>query len=106
MRRPREKLTLTGAWRPIPQLRLTTSMLYVGSWVDGNRSFSIPRLNAAAYFTANIAADYDLGHGVTLFGRIDNLLDRRYQNPVGFLQPGLGAFAGVKLDLALRSKGE
>ena len=106
LRRPREKLTLTGAWRPIPQLRLTTSMLYVGSWVDGNRSFSIPRLNAAAYFTANIAADYDLGHGVTLFGRIDNLLDRRYQNPVGFQQPGLGAFAGVKLDLALRSKGE
>lgn len=105
LRRPREKLTLTGAWRPTPRLRLTTSMLYVGSWIDGNRSFSIQRLNASPYFTVNIAADYDLGHGVTLFGRIDNLLDRRYQNPVGFQQPGLGAFAGVKLDLSARSLG-
>jgi vitamin B12 transporter len=30
---------------------------------------------------------------------VDNLFDRHYQNPVGFLQPTLGAFAGVRTKL-------
>jgi hypothetical protein len=29
--------------------RITTSVLYVGAWVDGNRDFSIPRLTASSY---------------------------------------------------------
>jgi outer membrane cobalamin receptor len=29
--------------------------------------------------------------------RIDNLLDRHYQDPIGFLRPGLGIFAGVRM---------
>ena len=45
----------------------------------------------------NLAGSYDLGNGVTAFARIDNLLDRRYQDPIGFLHPGLGVFAGVKV---------
>jgi vitamin B12 transporter len=31
-----------------------------------------------------------------LFGRIDNLFNERYQNPTGFLRPGLGIFCGVR----------
>jgi hypothetical protein len=31
------------------------------------------------------------------FGRINNLLDRHYQDPVGFQHQGFGVFAGVKL---------
>jgi vitamin B12 transporter len=34
---------------------------------------------------------------VTAYARIDNLLDRRYKNPIGFLRPGLGVFAGVRI---------
>jgi len=30
---------------------------------------------------------------------VDNLFDRHYQNPVGFLQPSLGAFAGIEAKL-------
>jgi vitamin B12 transporter len=36
---------------------------------------------------------------LSVFARIDNLLDRHYQNPVGFLQPTLGAYAGIKVKL-------
>jgi vitamin B12 transporter len=71
----------------------------VSSWIDGNRDFSIPRLDAPAYATVNVAAAFDVTANFAVFGRIDNLFDRRYENPVGFLQPGLGVFAGVKAKL-------
>jgi len=67
--------------------------------VDGNRDFSIPRLDAPGYITVNVAASFDLSRQWTMFRRIDNLFDRHYENPVGFLQPGIGVFAGIKARL-------
>jgi vitamin B12 transporter len=99
LRRPRNKATFSAAWRASPRLRLTASLLYVGAWVDGNRDFSIPRLMASPYATVNLAGDYELGHGLTLFARINNLLDRRYEEPVGFDKPGFGAYGGVRVSL-------
>jgi len=93
-RRPKNKASLNAAWQAAKDIRLTAMMLYVGPWIDPNRT--VPRLNAAGYTTFNLAADYDIKDNVTLYGRIDNLLDHHYQNPVGFDQPGLGAYAGVK----------
>ena len=99
LRRPKHKGTFNALWQPTAAFTLDASVLAVSSWVDGNRDFSIPRLDAPAYTTVNVAATYDLTRNLTLFGRLDNLLDRRYENPVGFLQPGLGVFAGVKARL-------
>ena len=99
LRRPRHKASLAANWRPTDRLTLTGSVLYVGSWIDGNRDFSIPRLNAGSHATVNLAGDYALPHGVTLFARVNNLLDGRYQDPVGFDRPGIGAFGGVKVTL-------
>jgi vitamin B12 transporter len=103
--RPKNKASLAASWRATDRLTLSATLLYVSSFVDGNRDFSIPRLEASPYSVANIAAAYDLGHGVTLFGRVDNLLDRHYQDPVGFLRPGIGAFAGVRINLAAKALG-
>ena len=99
LRRPKAKASLLTTWRPTDRLSLSASVLYVGAWVDGNRDFSIPRLMASPYATTNVAVEYSLGKGVTLFARIDNLLDRRYQDPVGFDKPGLGAFGGARVSL-------
>jgi vitamin B12 transporter len=99
LRRPRNKATVSAAWRATRRLRLTASALYVGAWVDGNRDFSIERLMASPYATVNLAGDYDLGHGLTLFARVDNLLDRRYEEPVGFDKPGIGAYGGLRVAL-------
>jgi vitamin B12 transporter len=99
LRRPRNKATLSASWSATSRLRLSASVLYVGAWVDGNRDFSIQRLMASPYATVNLAGDYDIGHGLTLFARIDNLLDRRYEEPVGFDKPGIGAYGGVRLAL-------
>jgi vitamin B12 transporter len=97
LRRPKHKASLNLVWLPIDRLTFSATLLYVGSQVDGNRSFSVQRLDTDSYFVVNLAADYDLGRGVTVFGRIDNLLDERYENPTGFQRPGFGAFGGVRV---------
>jgi vitamin B12 transporter len=96
LRRPRNKESLNAAWQATQAFSLNATVLAVGSWIDGNRDFSIPRLRAPGYIVANLAGTYNLSGKVSLFGRIDNLFDRHYENPIGYLQPRLGAFAGVK----------
>ena len=44
--------------------------------------------------------------GVTAFARINNLLDRHYQDPIGFQHPGLGVFAGVRVAFDTGSAGK
>ena len=46
--------------------------------------------------TANVTAEHQLSAHWALFGRITNLADRRYQDPVGFLAPGRGVFGGIR----------
>ena len=99
LRRPKHKGNLNATWQATQALLLNASVLTVSAWVDGNRDFSIPRLDAPGYTTVNLAASFDLSQQFAVFGRIDNLFDRRYQNPVGFLQPGIGVFAGIRAKL-------
>jgi vitamin B12 transporter len=99
LRRPKHKASLNGNWQATQRLSFNATLLTVGSWVDGNRDFSIPRLNAPGYTIVNLAGSFDVTHTLSVFARVDNLFDRHYQNPVGFLQPSLGAYAGVKVSL-------
>jgi vitamin B12 transporter len=97
LRRPEHKASLNVSWLPIDRLSLSATALYVGSQVDGDRSFSIQRLDTDPYFVVNLAANYDCGRGVTVFARIDNVFDERYENPTGFQRPGFGVFGGVRV---------
>jgi len=99
LRRPKHKGNLNATWRASDALLLNASVLTASGWVDGNRDFSIPRLDAPGYTTVNLVASFDVGRQWAVFGRIDNLLDRHYENPVGFLQPGIGVFAGIRTQL-------
>jgi vitamin B12 transporter len=49
-----------------------------------------------AYWLINAAVSYKLQPGVELFGRVENLLDRDYQEVFGFEAAPIAAFAGVK----------
>jgi vitamin B12 transporter len=96
LRRPRNKWNLDARWQATPQFSLEADLLSVGTWIDGNRQFTISRLDAPGYTTVDLTANYDVTQQVTIYGRVTNLLDERYENPVGFLHPSRGVFAGVK----------
>jgi vitamin B12 transporter len=99
LRRPKHIASVDANWHAMQGLVLDATVQTVSSWVDGNRDFSIPRLNAPSYTTVNFAATYDVTGNVAVFAHADNLFDRHYENPVGFLQPSIGVFAGVKVKL-------
>ena len=99
LRRPRHKASLTADWKAMADLSFDATLLVVGPQIDGNRSFSIPRLKMPTYATVNFAANYRLTPIFSLYGRLDNALDTSYQSPDGFLQPGIGAYVGIKANL-------
>ena len=99
LRRPKTKIDCTAVWRPTDKLTLSATGLYVGKRVDDNRDFSVPRLTAGPYATFGVAGEYALTKSLTAFARIDNLADRRYENPTGFQRPGIGAFGGLRASL-------
>jgi vitamin B12 transporter len=96
VRRPKHKASMNAAWRVSEAASLSATILTIGPWRDIDRSGSASGLTGAGYTLVNLAGSYDLGHGVTAFARINNLLDRHYQDPIGFDRPGLGVFAGLR----------
>jgi vitamin B12 transporter len=97
LRRPRHKVSMTWDYRPTDRLALSATAIFVGPQVDGNRDFSIPRLRTNPYTLVNLAATYKASDQVDVFARVDNLFDRRIEDPTGFLRPGLSAYAGLRV---------
>jgi vitamin B12 transporter len=52
-----------------------------------------------SYFKADVTASYRVTDRVEIFGRVENALDENYQDVFGFSNPGIGAFAGIKIKL-------
>jgi vitamin B12 transporter len=97
LRRPKNKASLDAKWHITEKAVLSATLLYVGPWVDVNRAGTVTGLTGNQYTLVNLAGSYDLGNGVSAYARINNLLDRHYQNPIGFLQPGIGVYAGIRV---------
>jgi vitamin B12 transporter len=107
LRRPKHKASLNASWNPWTPLTLTAQWLFVGARFDITRDGS-PNCQTSAttlydcykansYSLVNLNAAYRVDDHSTLFGRVDNLLDRRYQDPTGFLSPGLSVIAGIRV---------
>jgi vitamin B12 transporter len=98
LRRPMNKVSLTGLWQVTSAAQLSATIVYVGPWLDNNRDDTNPApITAPGYALVNFAGSYDFGHGVTAFARIDNALNEHYQNPLGFQRPGLGVYGGLRV---------
>jgi vitamin B12 transporter len=96
LRIPRNKASLNAEWQATKNLQLDATLLYVGPWFDVTRDVSAIYATAPGYTTFNIAANYALNDEFTLYGRVDNLFDEHYQDPIGFLHPSRGFYAGIK----------
>jgi len=95
LERPKHKASLDAIWRASDALTLTATAIYTGKWADISRD-GTPGLFATPYTLINLAGAYDLGNGLSLFARLNNLLDRHYQDPIGFQHQGFGVFGGIK----------
>lgn len=99
LRRPKHKASAATIWQVDDDAALTVSAFHVGARVDGNRDFSVQRLNAPSYTVVNVAGSYRVTERATAFARVENLFDRRYEDPTGFERPGIGVFVGVRVQI-------
>ena len=97
-RRPKDKYSVQADWQPTAKLSLSATGIWVGSRVDVDRAFVNPAPVTEGYGIVNVAANYAVNPKLTVFGRADNLFNRMYEDPNGYLRPGLGAYAGLRVN--------
>jgi vitamin B12 transporter len=73
-------------------------VIYNGAMTDDafKSDFTLQTVVLDEYWLVNAAVSYKLQPGVEVFGRVENLFDRRYQEVFGFQAPPIMAFAGLK----------
>jgi len=98
LRRPQNKASFTANWRATDRLTLTGQVVYVGSWLDYNRP-GTAELMAPGYTLVNLAANYAVTDRISVFGRINNLLNQQYEDPLGFMRPGFGIYGGLAVQI-------
>lgn len=75
------------------------SVRYNGEQQDNFFSLTTIPVTLASYTLVNFAVSYDVARNVSVFGRVENLLDERYEQVFSYRSPGLGAFVGVRLQM-------
>ncbi len=79
LRRPRNKVSVSTGWTPYDPLLLSASLVYMGETADLDRGTSAG-VTLPGFVLVNIAADHKLNDRMSLFGRIDNLFNKQYEN--------------------------
>ena len=64
-----------------------------GAYISGA---SVP-VTIASYALLNLAGSYDVNKHLQVFGRIDNLLNKQYQEIYGYGTSGVAGYGGVKV---------
>ncbi len=92
-RRPENKVTLSGEYAN-KDGNIVADYIYVGQRFDS----SVKR-DLSAYYVLNISGSYNLKKWLTLFARIDNLLDKDYEEIGSYGTPGFSIYGGIKISL-------
>ena len=108
LRRPRHTFSFVVDY-VYDRLNLNLSGVYIGSRDDSLFTFTLPftfaafRVNNSDAFIMNLAGSYDLvrdwgyANKVQLWFRLNNLLNRNYQEAFGFSSPGFFMVGGLRV---------
>jgi len=77
---------------PIDDVQLNIGLLYVGERYDG--SYSDETLGS--YTLVNLAASWQVIENLKIFGRVDNLFDKQYEEVADYGTAGLSGYLGLK----------
>jgi vitamin B12 transporter len=101
-RRPKDIASANVTWAP-KTLPITTTLTvrYNGKQTDYayNADFNRLLVLLKSYTLVNLNATYDVTKNVQVFGRVENLLDKKYQEVFTFATPGRAAYGGVRLKI-------
>jgi len=95
LRRPRHRAHMALDYQPTADIRLGAETLYVGERQDIDRVSGL-RLTAPDYTVVNVAGSWAWTRSVSVYARIENLLNREYEPASGFLALGRAGFVGIR----------
>lgn len=101
LRRPKQKVSAHIDYSN-KQVALGVGFTYAGARFDNyydSATYSTTRVTLKDYPVVNLSASYNVTDQIQLFGRIDNLLDRQYEEVYGYGEMGISAYGGVKVSL-------
>ncbi|MBX7144862.1 MAG: TonB-dependent receptor [Oligoflexia bacterium] len=100
LRRPRNKLHTELQLQATPKLHLRASMDIVGRRFDNDFStFPATRTRMGSYTLVGFGASYQIDPRFEIFSRVENAFDREYEQVLGFGEPGLAAYGGLRVKL-------
>lgn len=94
-RRPRDKGAASIVYAAIPGLELEARLTVVGPNPDYDYIFS-RRVTLAPYAKLDLYADYKIDERMSVFARIENVNDARYEEVYDYGTAGRSAYGGVK----------
>ncbi len=98
VRRAPNIASLNLAWRaPQDRYGANLTVRYNGEQTDNNFTLSgPPKVKLPSFTLINLGADYRINDTFQLYGRVDNLLDRKTEEVYTFRGPGRAFYAGIR----------
>jgi vitamin B12 transporter len=94
-RNPTNSASLALTYTGIEKLSTTVSATYVGARYNDSAATQL----LPGYTRVDLDATYQLNDKVSLFGKVVNLLNATYQDPLTYNTAGLSAYIGLKSEL-------
>jgi vitamin B12 transporter len=98
LRRPLNKGSLNLNYLFLEKGNVNVDIIYVGKRDDVDPD-TYERVKAGDYTLFNLAASYDITKNVQVFGRVENLFNKEYEEVKGYGTPGFSIFGGIKLSI-------
>lgn len=95
-RRPRHKFGIEGEVRPAEAWSVGLGILFNGERKDFD-PITFSTGTAPSYTLVRLTTQYQINENWQVFGRIENLFDKRYEDPLGYAHPGIGGYAGLRV---------
>lgn len=103
LRRPKNKVALDFNYNLDNKAGFNIEAVFVGQRDDKKfttyPSYSVARVKLADYTVINLACSYQMTKKIRLYGRIENLFNKYYEDIFGYATPGLSGYLGVKLNI-------
>ncbi|MDD4915007.1 MAG: TonB-dependent receptor [Methylococcales bacterium] len=95
LRRPNDKAGFDVDYRFLEKAHMHVNVLVVGQKLDYAQTGAYTTV--MGYTLLNWSASYDIHPNLQLFGRIDNLLNKQYEEVYGYGTSGVAGYGGVKV---------
>ncbi len=92
-RRPKNKVSFDANYSFLKKANINLGLIYAGTRYSDTANTQ----KLKDYLLVNLAASYNVTKNLQVFGRVDNLFDRQYEEVAGYGTPGIGGYGGVKV---------